>query len=377
MRVLRVVTLASSSGAYGGPYDTACRQVVLGNAVDGCQARLVAGRLSHDEVALPEGVPGALTPVSPLLPGLGVSGLVSVKLVRLLWRETHDSATIVHVSFARELVPLVAALIALIRRRPLVCQPHGMLTSRTSPAHRVFDRLVVRPLVRRSSIVVCLTSSERARLIAWLGHGSHSNMVVLGNPVLLSGRMWPPRRDGVHEIVWIARLAPRKRVRVFLEAASLDRAADADRRYLVIGPDGGDLPRVLLCDEVEYLGAVAADEVEGCLSRADVFVLTSQDEPWGNVLALALAMGKVAIVPESAALASSLREAEAAIVIPDDDAKALQAAIASVSVDREAAASMSRSAKLYAESNFASEAQKLNLQRIWQKSLTSQQRNGG
>lgn len=326
--VVRVVTLASRKGRYGGPFDTATNQGALLRA-SGWDAVVIAGHLAGD--APPSSDHLESPPVAPVVKGLGFQTIFSIGMVRALWRQI-GTAEVVHVSAARELVPVAAATIAVLRRRPLVLQPHGMLTSRTSRAHRVID-LFVRQLFRRADAFIALTTDEETKLRAWLNTRQTASITVLGNPLLVNDSDLRALRAQTPSggAVFIARLHARKRVTVFAAAAQLAAGNSWPDRYNVYGPDEGDLSNLLtITDSVEqlsYHGVLTPLEVPQILSQAEVFVLPSADEPWGNVLATALALGIPSVVCESAALSELVRGLPNCRVIPDADPEALANAV--------------------------------------------------
>ncbi len=320
--VLHVVTLASATGRYGGPFDTAVRQTVLAEEL-GFDARLFAAHLPGDEPFFQslESVSRQFVQARMLSSKLGFPTVFSMKCAFALFKAVR-SADVVHVSAAREAVPILALLAAYIFRVPYVVQGHGMLTSRSSAIHKIID-LVLRPLVRSARSVIALTEVEAAELATWMG--SVDSILTLGNPVPrgLSAEVRP--RATRDEAVFIARLHKRKQVSTFLSAAASSFERMDGHDYVVIGPDEGDLPLVqesmLSLNNVRYEGTLSPDDVTKRVARTGVFVLTSTDEPWGNVLATSLACGVPVVVPRSAALASLVARYGAGEVFEDGDSE--------------------------------------------------------
>lgn len=325
--VLSVVAVLSGSGRYGGPAETSLRQCELLRA-EGFRARVLAGEFAGDERRAPH---AEVHRIRQWLPGAGYSGIFSWKILSALWRATGD-VDAVFVSFGRELIPVTSALIALARRRRLVLQPHGMLTVRTSRAHRASD-VVVRRIFCKADAVVALTQVEERQLRKWAGaSGSGSHIEVIGNPV-------PPGVARVNDArsrsaLFAARLHRRKRVEDFLTAAALSNARGEGIDYLVAGPDQGDLALVEDAarsnPHLRYLGALAPDELEARVAQAGVFVLTSEAEPWGNVLASAIVAGTPVVVTRSSALAHDVEALEVGLVVDDGDSEAVAAAVADI-----------------------------------------------
>lgn len=332
--VLRVVTLASATGRYGGPYDTARRQAILADEA-GCEVTLCAGFIGGDRPQyLPNSGPNeGLFRVGQLVPGIGFSGLFSITAARAIVREVRRS-DVVHVSYARELVPMYTAIISRIFRKRLVLQPHGMLTSRTSRANTLLDLIVV-PIMRQADLVVALTKQEMTDLMALSGLPA-IKFKILGNPIPLEVRHPDaPRTASSTSVLFIARLHPRKRVGDFLKAAAIADVEGLTGRYVVIGPDEGELDLVKQTNlkNFIYLGAVPGSEVTSHVDDCGVFALVSKNEPWGNVLVTALALGRPVVVTSSSALASEIRRYDAGIVVDDSDPQQIAEAVHSLLVD--------------------------------------------
>lgn len=321
-RVLRVVTLASASGKYGGPTDTAIRQSELANSGD-IRTRVLSGAYRGDARVEPQ-----LHTVRVRSPrSLGHRAAFSLSFARELIRQTR-SADVVHVSIAREMIPVYASVVAILLRKPLVIQPHGMLTSRRSRVNSAID-LVIRPIVRRADRVIALTERERDELELLAGTVARDKTAVIGNPspeVQRNETATTPRL-----VFFAARLHPRKRVRDLIEAARITGAQGYPYEYLIAGPDEGDGAFVTAAahelPNVRYLGAISAAEVEETVSEAGVFVLPSHSEPWGNVVATAIKCGVPVIVTDSAALAGDIERLRVGRVVPDNSPRALAAAI--------------------------------------------------
>jgi len=325
---LRVVTLASASGKYGGPFDTAGRQAAIWVSSTALPFVLLAGYLDGDRPEAHDSpVQIDFSRVRRVLPSPGFTGLTSWAVTKAIFSNSRRSE-LIHISMSRELIPLTALLFARLLRKPLVLQPHGMLTTRSSAFFRSTNRLLG-ILMGKRALFLALTESEARELRAAFGHKIH--VQVLGNPlppeVRRANRVIPA--DALSDAVFIARLHPRKRVGVFVEAARESARRGWANKYAVVGPDGGDIALVTgaVAENFAYEGAMRADQIVGRLLRTRVFVHTADNEPWGNVLVTAIALGIPVIVPESTALASSIRETGAGIVVADNDAAAVAEAV--------------------------------------------------
>ena len=367
LSLLYVVTLASATGKYGGPFDTHTHQARIAHDM-GFDATLLAGFLPGDAPAGESlrGVKTNFTQVRIPIPRLGFTNAFSGKMGASLFKAIRAS-DIVHVSSAREMIPVTAMFLCLVLRVPYVAQGHGMLTSRSSLMHRVVD-MVVRPLMRSASSVIALTEVEASEIIGWMGR-NHPPVHILGNPVPpgLSPRLRTEAdRD---EALFVARLHKRKRVGHFLGAAAAASLHGQSHKFVVIGPDEGEMELVnkttsVLTNTV-YEGAVSAAEVSRRVERTGVFVLTSDREPWGNVVAVALASGVPVVVPRSAALAGRIEGHHAGAVYPDGDISALNREVHALLSDKGLYQSCSAGALALAAAALSDRHQEVTLGHIY------------
>lgn len=335
--VLRVVTLGSRTGRYGGPFSTGTAQVQTLNS-HGINASLLYGVMTGDEPTPPANVRAVTVRVRRILPGPEFPMLFSLKMLRQICREVRAASTL-HVSLGRELIPVTAALIAITLRRKLVVQTHGML-ERDSRLHlRILDVLVMRRIVRRANLVVVLTDAEHRQLNAWLGR-SIPDFIILGNGVDTAALPnYLPRPCPDTEILFMARFHRRKCVVDFAEAARFSSLQGSEARYVAVGPDGGQLDRVqraaAASGGLEIQPPVPPTEIATRLVSARIFVQSSFNEPWGNVLVTALSLGIPSIVTRSAALASLMEEYDGGVIVPDGCPSAIASAVDLILADPE------------------------------------------
>jgi glycosyltransferase involved in cell wall biosynthesis len=326
-RILRLVSVASVTGAYGGPFDTAQRQASLARQL-GYNVRIVAGGFDGDA---PASLGLHVAPVKHLLKLKSFSDVFSLRMLRLLVKAVRG-ADMVHISYSREPIPVVAVGLCRFFRVRTVLQPHGMLTSRASWAHMLIDFLIVRRAPSSSAAWLALTRREQVELESW-NPKLRGHVRVVGNPPPLAADEvgTPERRLETAAVLFAARLHPRKRVLDFAEAASVACASGWTERYEVLGPDEGDLSELLAVTSdvptLRYLGATDSAGVLVRLNEAAVFVLPAANEPWGNVLVAALTLGVPVVVTNSCALASEVAESDAGIVVPDRSPHEIAAAV--------------------------------------------------
>ena len=345
VQVLRVVAIASKTGKYGGPFDTACRQAELATT-QGMKVAVLAGALAGDR---PDGTEFLQTRTVRKLTKRSFVLTHSASLALALLRATRR-ADVVHISYSREAIPLSAALFAHVFRRRLILQPHGMLTSRSSLIHRALDLAVTKRLVGSETLIVALSSSEAAQLAAW-HPATRNNIIVMGNPAPVGLKALDDSR-------------PISQVALFVLAAEKGWYD----RYEVLGPDEGELDRLKEIAErtnnLHYSGATTSEGVISRLQQAGVFVLPSANEPWGNVVVAALKMGVPVVVTESAVLAEVVRARGAGIVVNDESPDEIAAAVHEI-LSPVALAGYRRRARLLGESYFSEERTRSSLRRLY------------
>lgn len=328
-RVALFVAVASRAGAYGGPYDVAVRQAEILRGL-GADVTVFAGAKRGDE---PEVTGLATATVRHLLGRASFIDVMSWSLVRLAWRIAREADT-VHVAIAREPGPLMVAWFAMIRGRRLSLQPHGMLTSRDSWMHRSIDRLLIAPLARRSTLVA-LTEQEKCDLASRRALGARTILVVPNPPLRGAAALGPSQAEsGSPMALFAARLHPRKRVIDFAEAAGVAASRGWNERYVVLGPEGGQLKELVAkaekLDNLEYRGSTDSAGVLQAIRAASVFVLPSLREPWGVAMVSALCCGVPVVVTRSAALAPLIAGSGAGIVVDDCRPDAIAEAVHSL-----------------------------------------------
>ena len=115
------------------------------------------------------------------------------------------------VSYGRELIPVIAAVLARMMRKRLVLQTHGMLEKRRTWPHRLADAVVVRQTYISADERIALTNREAQRLVTYC-RDRRVTVRVLGNPVLAQVDSVVPKSPGGSEVLFLGRLYHRKGV---------------------------------------------------------------------------------------------------------------------------------------------------------------------
>lgn len=150
------------------------------------------------------------------------------------------------------------------------------------------------------------------------------NVRVIGNGIDLD--RWRPGPGG-GPLVWTGRLVPEKGAHLALRAAHLSR-----RALDVAGPIGDpayfrDSVQPLLDGTRRYVGHLGGDDLVNLVGRASgAFVTPRWDEPYGLVVAEALACGTPVLAFDRGALGEIVDDS-CAVLVPPDDVCALAASV--------------------------------------------------
>jgi glycosyltransferase involved in cell wall biosynthesis len=340
MKLTHVVTYVSEDGAFGGPV-----AVAVGQAAElarrGHEVELLAGWDGRAELSVP-GVSVRLFPVSALPVG-GFSGLRAPALARHLFDAPDGSAPdAVHVHLARDLITLPLARRLASAGRPYVVQPHGMVMPDARPKTRAFDALWTRRALRGASTAFALTQREATGLAAVGGPAVHVERIANGIAAEAAddgagGADAADARDAARpEVLFLARLHPRKRVMAFARMAQLLAERGSPARFAVVGPDEGDLAELqrFIAEHpavpLAYEGPIAQGAGRARLARASVYVLPSFGEVFPMTVLESLAAGTPAVITRDCGIADELDGRGAGVVTdgsPDELAQAVSSLI--------------------------------------------------
>jgi glycosyltransferase involved in cell wall biosynthesis len=366
MKVLAVVTLVSPHGEYGGPLRVAVNQL-RALADRGHEVVLAGATRGYDTPPQSiDGVPTRLFPARTLVPGTGFAGLGSPGLWRALRRHVREF-DVVHVHAARDLVTLPAARIAQQAGIPTVLQTHGMIDETTNPLAVPLDAALTRPALHSARYVTYLTPRERDSLRAVAG--GRISLTDLPNGVPEARTVADP--GGSTEVLYLARLAPRKRPELFVEAAEILAPEIPQATFRLVGPDEGEADGVSrriaasgLGDRLRWEGALPPDETGSRLARAGVYVLPAVDEPYPMSVLEAMSAGLPVVVTDSCGLAPVVTDADAGIVV-DDRRESLVDAIRVLLADPAAAAERGRRGQELMQREFTMDAIAARLERLY------------
>ncbi len=279
-------------------------------------------------------------------------------------------ADVVHIHGFYLFHTAVAALLAKGFGKPYLIQPHGVFEpyqeAQSQKRKALYNRIVGKYVLQQAAGLIFATRSEKEhaegllekfRLNSWL--------MPLGSTVSGAGQENETAERNFrnsNNVLFLARIAPKKRVDLVVSAVPLVRAEHPNVRLTIAGT--GDMS--LVTDALDRLspqdqacitlaGFVQGEEKTAAFSEADVYVLPSENENFGISVAEALAHGLPVVITPDVAIADQVHEWNAGIVVPqrnvEDVASGILAALAPAN-----RATMSQNAVQLADTHFSWEA---------------------
>jgi glycosyltransferase involved in cell wall biosynthesis/GT2 family glycosyltransferase len=263
-------------------------------------------------------------------------------------------------------------LTAMEHRKPCVVRAHSpmfeVIKAQNWPSTRDLESCVAAEglLFRHASAV---TGSTRA-ILNLVGQrydltDKPTGLVPLGLDVHSPAA--PPAASKKPTVLFVGRLERRKGIHVLLSAIPkvLNRAPDTD--FLIVGKDGdaGDGgtwrqwfwaqhdqdPK--LRSRVRFLGEVSNDELVKLYASCDVFIAPSLYESFGLVYLEAMSQGKPVVGCKAGGVPEVVVDGETGILVPPDDAEAVETALIQLLADADRRKEMGRAGKARVEEHFS------------------------
>jgi glycosyltransferase involved in cell wall biosynthesis len=229
---------------------------------------------------------------------------------------------------------------------PYVVEPIGMFVPivRNFLLKRMYHLVLGQKMLRGSRKIIATSAQEAAELAA---SGLPSEKILIRRNGVEVPETLPERGEfraaaGITEnakvVLYLGRLSEKKSPDVLLQAfASLCKGeSDAEMRLVFAGPDEGGMKMKLrqmagelgISSRVQILGSTYGEQKWSAYKDADVFVLPSQNENFGNTVGEAVAAGTPVVVTEKCGIAPLLSGVAGLVVA--HDAAALAQALARV-----------------------------------------------
>lgn len=267
---------------------------------------------------------------------------------------------LVHIHIARDLITLPVGLFCRIAGIKYVVQPHGMIVPKNNLLYKFFDRVLTRPILNNAEAVYYLSAPE-AKSLEKLGINPALLKQLSNGVPVAEGPI--EKSEVLHkDVLFLARLAPRKRPLLFLKAAHETLLAHPNVTFSIVGPDEGELIHLEkyveengLGHNIRFEGALNPTAVRERMKQSHIYVLPAVDEPFGMTIIESLSVSVPVIVTESAALAPYVIENNAGLVVPDNQSSLLAQGIIQLLEDENTRRQMGKNGKAAVTEDFSIE----------------------
>jgi len=261
-------------------------------------------------------------------------------------RQRLSQFDLVHIYGLYDLLGPAVAFFCNRRRIPYVVEPMGMFQPivRSLRLKRLYHALLGGKMLRGASRLIATSEQERHELVE--GGIAETKIAVRRNGIEVPDRLpaagtfrrqWNISPD-TKLVLFLGRLVSKKSPELMLEAFARWRAAAGEpppALLVLVGPDEGDgyrrqlesfAARLGLNGGVLFTGPLYDDDKWAAYRDADLFVLPSQNENFGNTAAEAVACGTPVLLTDRCGIAPLVHQ-RAGLAVPHDGG-ALQAGLA-------------------------------------------------
>jgi glycosyltransferase involved in cell wall biosynthesis len=330
VRVLQIAPAYFPELQFGGPVQ-AIHALSNGLAKRGHDVRVIAFRsdepFAHRCVDI-EGIP------VHYLPWVGYgTWQIPFNLTRL--REWTEWADVVHCYGLYNLLCPTAAFFARRSGRPYVLEPLGMYVPRLrhQQRKRLYHRLFSHRMAQGAARVVATSVTEKIELDTLV---SPARLTVRANPFDFAGYQKLPDSQALRArfqltatdtvVVFIGRISPIKNLEKLIQAFAQVDVPNA--RLLLVGPQlepdyaarlRHQIAALRLEARVTLTGPLFGEEKLAALAAADLFVLPSVSESFGNAAAEAVAAGLPVLLTDTCGIAPVIHGRAGLAVAPTVD----------------------------------------------------------
>jgi glycosyltransferase involved in cell wall biosynthesis len=249
---------------------------------------------------------------------------------------------VVHIFGLYDLLGPAVASACRAKGLPYIVEPIGMFLPivRNFWLKRMYHLVLGGPMLRGASTLIATSEQEAEELAAG---GLPRDKIVLRLNGVSAPAAWPEsgtfrERLGISQdaflLLFLGRLSAKKSPELLLSAfATLPAILGGKEVHLAFaGPDNNSMQALLtqsakqlgVSARVHFAGAVFGDEKWSAYRDADVFVLPSQNENFGNTAAEAVACGTPVVLTRQCGIAPILKD-RAALVVDHHAAEIAQA----------------------------------------------------
>jgi glycosyltransferase involved in cell wall biosynthesis len=334
IKILHVLTLDGALGEYGGPARVAT-ELSKEFVKQGYEVVIFSGVHKGSNPEPIDGISRVMVETTPFLKNFPVSTNWSWVVPSQLWKSIR-STDLVHIHFARDLIPMVAALVCIIQKRPFVLHTHGMLKFDTRLAIRILNPLI-RFIGNRSKFVLTLTQNEKESL-EYIFPLVNFRIVPNGIPVFDQNRE-SNLKLREKKVVFCSRLDKRKRPDWFVLLAKDAQRKNLGWEFEIYGADYGELGAVLSLiktqdlNNIKYGGILSPEQVLRKLQEVSLLVLPSYEEPYPYVVLESLSVGTPVLIMPSCGISAKFMDEWPAFVVNSDSQEALNQAFYELSMN--------------------------------------------
>lgn len=309
MKILMYTTVYLPSPIYGGPTTVAQQQVKelvkRGHEVTVITSNITSFQPYSKEEEMVSRVDDATVMYFQSTSIGSKFSLIDSRSLMKWFTENVENYDIVHLHFARELLAIKLAYVCKKMNVPYFLQTHGMLNKQNG-IRKLVDKLAVKKLLKSAAGVLVLQEIEQQTILK-IEKNIHTILFPNGIEMNQENSLtWNVSNLAEKNILFLARLNPRKKVLDFIEMAKILTNKGFFLNYRIVGPDGGDLKEATqkvyeygLEKMVEFVGPVSKLEAYEEYAKSSIYVLPSIDEPFPMSVLEALNIGVPTIVTTS------------------------------------------------------------------------------
>ena len=271
-------------------------------------------------------------------------------------RENIANFDIAHIWSVYGFTTTAAAYWCRKRDVPYVAFPHGsldpFLRNRNRPRKWIYTKLFAERDYRKAAAVMFTTAEELRLASDWPGlrptsvrRNGMPRYIITYTGIGSEWLQEPNREAGLRFrekypelrnrklIVYLGRINFKKGLDILARAFAKLARNRSDLRLVLAGPDNeGYGPKVKqllveggVADKVTFTGMLGGDERLAVLQEADVFALPSYTENFGQAVFEAMASGTPVVISDQVNVWPEVKNANAGIIVPCDDAATAQA----------------------------------------------------
>lgn len=231
----------------------------------------------------------------------------SPALLLKLWQSAKHY-DIIHIHAWWNTVSVLACLIGLQKKVPVVVSPRGMLSDYSLSNQNTGKKSIIHSLIGKRLLnkvfIHVTTESEKLEVEKLVNPVGIS---IIPNMIKLPSEIFDHRDNKFFKIIFLSRIDPKKGLDILIEALGsvnhpwqLTIAGMGDEDYISFLKSKAD--ELEISSNIDWVG-FAGEEKFKLLSQHDLFVLPSHNENFGNAVIESLSVGTAVLLSEGVGLA--------------------------------------------------------------------------